>query len=247
MSSLGDIEIALDCLDNSNVTLMHCISWYPAAIETTNLNYMQTLRSAFDVPVGYSDHTLGTEVSLAAVALGAVCIEKHFTDNVTSFGPDHSASIDPKELLSLSHGISVVHKSLGSSKRIFSDKEIDQRRVHRRSIVASSDIKKGDLLTLDNLTLKRPGTGLQPHFLDQILGKHAGADINSNSLVKCKISLLTKLLCFGGRVDGHLNSLINALDSDIEIDILDNKSPIGQIIPVLKLLDVSMTSSIQRL
>ena len=183
MGTLGDVEIALDRLDNCHVTLMHCISWYPADIETTNLLYMHTLKSAFDLPVGYSDHTLGIEASLASVALGSVCVEKHFTDDVNAFGPDHAASISPNELKSLVVGIDRVYRCLGSTKRSFCDKEVDQRRVHRRSIVAKSDIKKGDLVSESNLTAKRPGTGLAPKMLDIIDGAKAKRDIMSDEQI----------------------------------------------------------------
>jgi N,N'-diacetyllegionaminate synthase len=177
MGTLGDIEAALHRLDNSDVTLMHCISWYPADIETTNLKYMQTLKSAFNVPVGYSDHTLGIEASLASVALGAVCVEKHFTDDINAFGPDHAASISPSELDSLVIGIDRVYRCLGSTKRLFCDKELDQRRVHRRSLVAKVDIKRGEILSESNLIAKRPGTGLEPKMLDFIVGSYAKRDI----------------------------------------------------------------------
>ena len=183
MGTLGDIELALDRLDNTQVTLMHCISWYPADIETTNLKYMQTLQSAFGIPVGYSDHTLGIEASLASVALGAVCVEKHFTDDTSAFGPDHAASISPMELDSLVIGIDRVYRCLGTTKRHFCAKEIDQRRVHRRSIVANNDIKKGEVLSESNLCTKRPGTGLEPKMMDFIVGSYAKRDISTDEQI----------------------------------------------------------------
>lgn len=183
MGTLGDIEMALDRLDSCDVTLMHCISWYPAEIETTNLLYMQTLKHAFNLPVGYSDHTLGIEASLASVALGSACLEKHFTDDINAFGPDHAASISPNELRSLVVGIDRVYRCLGSTKRQFCDKEIDQKRVHRRSLVAMCDIKKGDMLSDLNLTAKRPGTGLEPKMLDIVKGAIARRDILSDEQI----------------------------------------------------------------
>ena len=185
MGSLGDIEIALDCLNNIEVTLLHCISWYPAEIETANLKYIKTLQNAFDLPVGYSDHTLGNEASCAAVALGAKILEKHFTINPLDFGPDHKASLSPKQLKEYILAIRNVELALGnSSKRLFCEKEIDQRRVHRRSLVTSRNLTKGETIKIEDICLKRPGTGISPHSIDLILGSKVRKDIKSNSLIK---------------------------------------------------------------
>lgn len=185
MGTLGDIEIALDCLNNLDTTLLHCISWYPAEIETANLKYIKTLQKAFDLPVGYSDHTLGNEASCAAVALGAEVLEKHFTLNTSDFGPDHKASLSPDQLQKYIVSIRNVELAIGSSsKRNFCSKELDQRRVHRRSIVASKDLKKGDIINPEDICLKRPGTGISPHLIDLVIGAKINNNIKSNTLLK---------------------------------------------------------------
>ena len=188
MATLGEIEEAVKSIEidenNDQIVLLHCVSWYPADIETTNLNYIKTLENAFGFPVGYSDHTLGINMTVAARALGAVFFEKHFTTDSTLFGPDHAASLNPNELIDLIKGIREVELGLGNSVREFSVKEINQRKVHRRSIIAKTKIKKGDLFTIDNLVIKRPGTGIKPKHLYHILGKRAKNNLNPEDLLK---------------------------------------------------------------
>ncbi len=186
MATLGEIEDALSTIvsaGNNQIILLHCISWYPADIETTQLRYMETLRSAFGFPVGYSDHTLGINMSIAARALGAVVLEKHFTLDRLGFGPDHAASIEPDEMTKLVNGIREVEKGLGNSVRNFCNKELSQRRVHRRSIVVNKKVKVGDILTTDNLTFKRPGIGIEPKYYDAILGKSVTKDLFPDELL----------------------------------------------------------------
>lgn len=187
MATLGEIEEALNAVakeGNSRIILLHCVSWYPAQIPETNLRYMNTLKKAFGFPVGYSDHTLGITMSIAARALGAVVLEKHFTLDAKKFGPDHSASIEPEELSALVRGIREVEQGLGSSKRVFSQKELNQRKVHRRSIVVRKPIKAGDSFTEDNLTIKRPGTGIEPKHWDEIINKKARTSLAPEELLK---------------------------------------------------------------
>ena len=187
MATLGEIEEALEAVvsqGNENITLLHCISWYPAEIETTNLRYMETLRHAFGYSVGYSDHTLGINMSIVARALGATVIEKHFTLDKTAFGPDHAASIEPAEMVALVQGLREVEAGLGTSSRQFFAKEIGQRKVHRRSIVVAKPIKKGEILTQDNLTIKRPGIGIKPKYLEQIIGKPVRRDYEADTLLE---------------------------------------------------------------
>ena len=186
MATLGEIEEAITAVtsqNNNKIILMHCISWYPADIETTQLFYMKTLKTAFGFPVGYSDHTLGATMSIAARALDAVVIEKHFTLNAREFGPDHSASIEPEEMKHLVKSIREVEQGLGSSVRFFSDKELGQRKVHRRSLVVKSSLKKGDVISLYNLTVKRPGTGIAPKYYDFVIGRKVVRDIETNELL----------------------------------------------------------------
>mgnify|MGYP003976283095 FL=1 len=186
MATLGEIEEAVNAITsegNDKIVLLHCISWYPAEISTTNLRFMETLKHAFPFPVGYSDHTLGINMSIAARALGAVLLEKHFTMDKTEFGPDHAASIEPDELKSLIEGLREVEEGLGSTQRVFCDKEIGQRKVHRRSIVVKSRIEAGEVLTIDNLIIKRPGIGIKPKYLDDVLGKKVRVACDAESLL----------------------------------------------------------------
>jgi N,N'-diacetyllegionaminate synthase len=144
---------------------------------------METLHNAFPFPVGYSDHTLGINMSIAARALGAVVLEKHFTMDKTEFGADHAASIEPDELKSLIEGLREVEEGLGTTQRVFCDKEIGQRKVHRRSIVVKNRIEAGEELTVDNLILKRPGIGIKPKYLDNVLGKKVREACDAESLL----------------------------------------------------------------
>lgn len=177
MATLGEIERALEAIvvrgGNDRVTLLHCISWYPANFESVNLRYMETLRSAFGLPVGYSDHTLGTSAPIAARALGACCVEKHFTLDSRAFGPDHAASIEPPELAAMVRGIRETERMLGTTSRRFDREELGQREVHRRSLVAARPIAAGERFTECNLTAKRPGTGIAPRHLERLLGRRA--------------------------------------------------------------------------
>ena len=189
MATLGEKEEAVATVEstgNRNITLLHCISWYPARVETTNLLFMHTLEKAFGYPVGYSDHTLGINMSIAARALGAKVLEKHFTLEKDDFGPDHSASVEPDELKILVSGIREVEDGLGTSRRVFCKEELGQRKVHRRSIVVKKEIKSGEILTEENLIIKRPGTGIKPKYLDKILGKKANSDYQMDTLLKWK-------------------------------------------------------------
>jgi len=186
MATLGDIEEAIEAIvkeSNNKIMLMHCISWYPAEISTTNLLFIKTLETAFGFPVGYSDHTLGLTMSIAARALGARSIEKHFTLDSKAFGPDHKASIEPKSLNKLVKGVREVEQGLGTTVRVFGEKEIGQRKVHRCSIVTKRDINVGEVFTSENLTVKRPGSGIQPKNWDNILGKKAKTNISAEQLL----------------------------------------------------------------
>ena len=186
MATLGEIEDAVEAITrdgNSRIVLLHCISWYPADIEDSNLRYMETLRKAFGFPVGYSDHTLGINMSIAARALGAVVLEKHFTLDASQFGPDHGASIEPGALKDLIRGLREVEAGLGTTVRRFGKKELGQRKVHRLSIVVNRPIKEGETFTEESLAIKRPGTGIQPKQLDGIIGKKARKDLRPEALL----------------------------------------------------------------
>lgn len=168
MADLGEIEDALDILTGSgtpadNITILHCTTGYPTPFEDVNLNAMVTMRYAFpQMAVGYSDHTLGIEAAVAAVALGATVIEKHFTLNKTLPGPDHTASLEPGELAALVRGIRNVELALGSGVKKPTSTDLSNIKIVRKSLVATCPIQKGERFTPDNVTAKRPGTGISP-------------------------------------------------------------------------------------
>ena len=188
MSDLKEIGDAIKILTNAgtlkeNITVLHANTMYPTPMEDVNLRAMQTIQNKFDVAVGYSDHTLGIEVDIAAVAMGATIIEKHFTIDKTMDGPDHKSSIDPEELKAMVSSIRNIEKALGSSIKKPSKSEKPNIIMARKSIVASKSIKKGELFTVNNLTTKRPGTGLSPMKWDSIIGKVAKRDYQIDDLL----------------------------------------------------------------
>lgn len=181
MATLGEIEAALNVIEaaglsRSRVTVLHCTTEYPAPIEEVNLRAMTSIATAFGVPVGYSDHTNGIEVALAAVALGARVIEKHFTLDRGLPGPDHAASLEPGELEAMVCGIRKVEAALGSTQKRRTPSEARNVLVARKSIVAARAIRKGEILNDENLTAKRPGSGLSPMLWDQVIGRTAYRD-----------------------------------------------------------------------
>jgi N-acetylneuraminate synthase len=167
-----------------HVTLLHCVTQYPASASAVNLRAMDTMASAFGLPVGYSDHTAGIEVSIAAVARGATVIEKHFTLDRTLPGPDHAASLEPAELKALISAIRNVEVALGSTLKCPSPEEVPNRQVARRSLVAARPIKAGAPIGLDDLTWKRPGTGLSPMELWDVVGRRATRDYDIDNLIQ---------------------------------------------------------------
>ncbi|MEN6348182.1 MAG: N-acetylneuraminate synthase [Syntrophomonas sp.] len=167
----------------TRVTLLHCTTEYPAPYCEINLRVMDTLSSAFALPVGYSDHTMGLAIPIAAVARGAVVIEKHFTLDRHLPGPDHSASLEPDELKELVKSIRQVEKALGTSIKVPTNSEIPNISVARKSLVASKPIVLGSLINKDNLTTKRPGTGISPMYYWDFLGKIADKDYAEDDLI----------------------------------------------------------------
>jgi len=175
MSNLKEISDALAILTNAgtlneNITVLHANTMYPTPMEDVNLNAMQTIHKEFGVAVGYSDHTIGIEVDIAAVAMGASIIEKHFTLNKAMEGPDHKASLEPEELKAMVSAIRNIEKALGSNEKILSPSEEVNLNIARKSIVASCPIRKGELLSEKNISTKRPGTGISPMKWDEIIG-----------------------------------------------------------------------------
>ena len=188
MSNLQEIRDAIKVLEiagtsKSQITVLHCTSAYPAPVTDVNLLAMRTIRENLDVEVGYSDHTLGIEVSIAAVALGASVIEKHFTLDRNLPGPDHKASLEPNELKLLVSQIRSTEKALGDGVKRPMPSEIENIDVARRSLVAKHAIKKGEVFSSSNLTTKRPGTGISPMAWDRIVGSKAGRDFDADELI----------------------------------------------------------------
>jgi len=188
MSNLKEVGDALSILINAgtlkdNITVLHANTMYPTPMEDVNLNAMLTIQKEFSVDIGYSDHTLGIEVDIAAVAMGASCIEKHFTLDKTMNGPDHKASLEPEELKAMVGAIRNIEKALGSSEKKLSLSESENIKIVRKSIVASQDIENGELLTENNVTVKRPGNGINPMMWDNIIGTVATKDYKIDSLI----------------------------------------------------------------
>ena len=188
MADIGEIEDALDVLVeagtlNSDITVLHANTMYPTPMEDVNLRAMVTIGNTFDVPYGYSDHTLGIEVDIAAVAMGASIIEKHFTLDKTMEGPDHKASLEPNELKDMVKAIRNIELALGSSVKKPSKSEKPNIDIARKSIVVKYDIKKGDTLTEKNLTTKRPGTGISPMRWDEVVGNIVSQDYKEDDLI----------------------------------------------------------------
>jgi N,N'-diacetyllegionaminate synthase len=186
MSFLGEVEEAVKAIrkaGNENLALLHCVSNYPAAPEDVNLRVMQTMSLAFQVPIGYSDHTLGVAIALAAVARGACIIEKHFTLDRNLPGPDHRASIEPEELKALVEDIRKVEKALGHGRKEPAASELATAAVARRSLVAAREIPAGTILAEEHLALKRPGTGIHPGMRPYLLGRTSRKAIPEGTLL----------------------------------------------------------------
>jgi len=189
MCVMIDIENALSVLlkfglSKEQITILHCNTEYPTPMEDVNLNAMKTIADEFGVKVGYSDHTRGIEVPIAAVALGSTIIEKHFTLDRQMEGPDHTASLEPDELMAMVNAIRNIEKALGSVDKIISTSEQKNIAVARKSIVAAIEISEGELFTEDNLTVKRPGTGVSPMLWESIVGRVAKKPYHPDDLIE---------------------------------------------------------------
>ena len=189
MSTLGEIEDALNLLvsnglQENHISLLHCNTEYPTPYEDVNLNAMLTLKQCFGLRVGYSDHTKGIEVPIAAVALGAEIIEKHFTLDRNLPGPDHIASLEPNELKDMVTSIRNIEKALGSSIKKVSESEKKNISIARKSIIAAKDIKKGEIFTQENITTKRPGNGISPMQWENVIGKTAIRDFQEDEHIE---------------------------------------------------------------
>jgi N-acetylneuraminate synthase len=186
MADLGEVEQAVRTIHeagNRDIVLLQCVSNYPADPADVNLRAMHTMAAAFNVPVGFSDHTMGIEVPLAAVALGASVIEKHFTLDRTLPGPDHVASVEPDELTSMVKGIRKVESALGHGRKEPAASEANTASVARKSLVAAHHIAAGTTLTEDLIAIKRPGTGLPPAMRPHLAGRRVREDVQAGALL----------------------------------------------------------------
>lgn len=186
MCEMDEIREAVRVLEKegiTDITLLHCNTEYPTPFEDVNLLAMQHMAEALGYPIGYSDHTVGIEVAIAAAALGAVVIEKHFTLDKTMEGPDHRASLEPEELAQMVSAIRNIEKSRGDGNKCRTHSEEKNCAAARKSIVAAADIRRGELFTEQNLTTKRPGTGISPMRWYEILGRRATRDYREDELI----------------------------------------------------------------
>lgn len=183
MSTIDEIADALSILKDYEVSLLHCTTEYPCLFEEVNLNAIQTLKDKFNLETGYSDHTAGIEVSIAAVAMGATIIEKHFTLDKNMEGPDHKASLEPNELKELVKSIRNVELAIGDGVKKPTKSELKNIQIARKSIVAKRDIKKGEIFSEQNLTTKRPAMGISPMKWDEIIGGVAKKDYQEDELI----------------------------------------------------------------
>ncbi|RGY59141.1 N-acetylneuraminate synthase [Fusobacterium ulcerans] len=186
MSDLCEISKAVEILkkENKKILILHCNTEYPTPMEDVNLRAMELLKEKFNVEVGYSDHTLGIEVPIAAVALGARIIEKHFTLDKNMEGPDHKASLEPEELKKMVTGIRNIEKALGKKQKEVTESEKKNKDIARKSIVAKKNIKKGEIFTEENLTVKRPGNGISPMQWDEVIGKISIRNFEEDELIE---------------------------------------------------------------
>ena len=189
MSTLGEIEAAIDVVEQAGtprdrITVLHCTTEYPTPMDEVNLSAMANMGRAFGVAIGYSDHTQGIEVPIAAVALGASVIEKHFTLDRSMPGPDHRASLEPDELKAMVSGIRNIEKAMGDGIKRPGPSELKNKPVARKSLVAAQPIKVGELFTKENLVAKRPGTGVSPMRWDEVIGRKAPRDFDEDELIE---------------------------------------------------------------
>lgn len=188
MATLGEIEAALEVLETAGtqrtqITVLHCNTEYPTPMQDVNLRAMCAIRDAFGVAVGYSDHTTGIEVPIAAVALGAIVIEKHLTLDCNLPGPDHKASLEPDEFALMVSAIRNIEWAMGDGIKCPSPSETKNKLIARKSLVAAKLIRAGEQFTADNLTIKRPGNGISPMFWDQLMGHVASRDFAADELI----------------------------------------------------------------
>lgn len=186
MASLCEIEEAIALVKDKSIDLilMYCVTNYPASADEMDLNVMKTLQNTFKLPVGFSDHAMGIELAVAAVALGACVIEKHFTLDHSLEGPDHKASLEPKEFKIMVDSIRNVEKGMGNGAKKLTEAELSIKKVARKSIRAGRDIDKDEILKKDMLTIKRPETGIYPKYIDLIVGRKVNKPVKKDEPIK---------------------------------------------------------------
>ncbi len=192
MSYLGEVENAISWIDEiwnaleykPQLSILHCVSNYPARIEDINLRAIKTMKMAFGLPVGYSDHTMGIEAAIAAVARGAGVIEKHITLDRDMEGPDHKASLEPEELETMVTAIRNVESAMGDGIKRPTKSENDLKKIVRRSLVTSREIKAGEIISPNDILIKRPGTGIPAEFKDKVVGMKSGSGISVDTVIK---------------------------------------------------------------
>lgn len=187
MSSIEEVDLAIKIIkeyNKSKLTILHCTTEYPSPYKDINLNAMLTIKNKFNIDVGYSDHTKGIDIPIAATALGAKVVEKHFTLNKNMIGPDHKASLEPQELKAMVTSIRNIEIALGDGIKKPAESEIKNISVARKSIIASKSIKAGEIFTTENITVKRPGHGISPMNWFNVIGKKAKKDFNEDELIE---------------------------------------------------------------
>ena len=189
MADMNEIQRAIEVLSNNkltreNITILHCTSQYPASFENINLRAITSMKKKFNLNIGYSDHTLGAEASIAAVSLGASIIEKHITLDSNMPGPDHKASMEPKDFQDMVSAIRNIERGLGNGIKAPTSEELEMRTVARKSLVANKKIEKGEIFTQENLTVKRPGNGISPMKLHEVVGTKAIKSFLQDDLIE---------------------------------------------------------------
>ena len=184
MNEIKDAYEVIKKYNNEDIIILHCTSEYPAPLDEVNLKSMETIKKEFNVEVGYSDHTEGIIIPVSAVAMGAKVIEKHFTLDKSMEGPDHKASLEPNELKSMIDNIRIVEKAFGDGVKKPTPSELLNVAITRKSIVANKPIKKGEIFTIQNITTKRPGTGITPMRWNELIGKRSSKDYKEDELIE---------------------------------------------------------------
>ena len=189
MADMNEIQRAIEVLSNNkltreNITILHCTSQYPASFENINLRAITSMKKKFNLNIGYSDHTLGAEASIAAVSLGASIIEKHITLDSNMPGPDHKASMEPKDFQDMVSAIRNIERGLGNGIKAPTSEELGMRTVARKSLVANKKIEKGEIFTQENLTVKRPGNGISPMSINEVIGTKAIKSFLQDDLIE---------------------------------------------------------------